>query len=195
MKTKRVFVFLFALLGVVGHSQGQERILKGADLNVENLVDALSPESKDADEMRTPIRTRGLKWTGDHQTGKTSEARSKATVKKASASLLITFETNSAKITDETKASLDVVANALKSDKLDGVNFSIEGHADPRGNFSDNLRLSQERAASVVNYLVERHHIDASRVTPVGKGSTEPLNTDKPDAPENRRVTIRTIKP
>jgi OOP family OmpA-OmpF porin len=30
------------------------------------------------------------------------------------------------------------------------------------------------------------------RLVPVGKGSSEPLNADRPDAPENRRVTIVT---
>jgi len=196
MEMKKAVVFCFALLGLAGHSLAQERILRGSELNVDNLVEALSPEPAASDEMQTPVRTRGIKWTGDRQaTGKTPEARSKAIAKKASASLLITFETNSARITDETKASLDIVANALKSNKLDGINFSIEGHADPRGNFTDNMRLSQERAESVVHYLVERHQIDVSRITPVGKGSTEPMNADRPDAPENRRVTIRTVKP
>jgi len=44
----------------------------------------------------------------------------------------------------------------------------------------------------VVNYLVAAQGIAADRLSPVGKGSAELLNTERPDAPENRRVTIVT---
>ena len=70
--------------------------------------------------------------------------------------------------------------------------FSVEGHADPRGNADLNQRLSAARAQSVVNYLVAAQGIAADRLSPVGKGSAELLNTERPDAPENRRVTIVT---
>ncbi|MBS1138070.1 MAG: OmpA/MotB domain protein, partial [Proteobacteria bacterium] len=65
--------------------------------------------------------------------------------------------------------------------------------ADPRGGEEYNLHLSQARAESVVNYLAEQHQIERDRLKPVGKGISEPLNTARPDAPENRRVTIKTV--
>jgi outer membrane protein OmpA-like peptidoglycan-associated protein len=87
------------------------------------------------------------------------------------------------------------VAKALQSDKLAGFSFSVEGHADPRGSAELNQRLSEARAQSVVAQLVSAHGIDNGRLSPVGKGSTELLNPERPDAPENRRVTIVTRQP
>ena len=44
-------------------------------------------------------------------------------------------------------------------------------------------------------YLVQAHNISAARLRAVGKGDRELLNPNNPVAPENRRVTIKTIKP
>ena len=110
--------------------------------------------------------------------------------KQASASLLITFETNSAGLTARAKRSLDVVGQALASDKLANFRFGIEGYADPRGQSDVNLKLSQARAEAVRDYLVTTKNIERARLEPVGKGDKELLNKQNPIAPENRRVTF-----
>lgn len=112
--------------------------------------------------------------------------------KKASASLLITFETNSAELTASAKEQLDVVAAALKNDRLADYSFNVEGHADPRGLADANMLLSQQRAESVRSYLVSTHNIAAERLKAEGKGDTDLFNRKVPAAPENRRVTIVT---
>jgi OOP family OmpA-OmpF porin len=106
------------------------------------------------------------------------------------ASLLITFVTGSAELTDGARRTLDVLAAALKNERLAGRRFTVEGHADPRGNAERNRQLSLARAQSVAAYLTSRHAIDSARLSPEGKGSSEPMNTAVPAAPENRRVTI-----
>ncbi|MBS0447965.1 MAG: OmpA family protein [Proteobacteria bacterium] len=106
------------------------------------------------------------------------------------AHLLITFDTDSAELSAQTRSMLDVLAHALQSDQLKRLNFRIEGHADARGDSGHNQKLSQERADSVTAYLVGRYGIDAARLTPEGKGSSEPLNLERIDAPENRRVSV-----
>lgn len=108
----------------------------------------------------------------------------------AKASLLITFVTGSAELTDGAKGTLDVLAAALKNERLAGRRFNIEGHADPRGSAALNRQLSLARAQSVKAYLTGRHAIDAARLTPQGKGASEPMNKADPAAPENRRVTV-----
>jgi outer membrane protein OmpA-like peptidoglycan-associated protein len=110
------------------------------------------------------------------------------------ASLLITFPTGSATLTPETIKALDTVGKALQSDRLAGFSFRVEGHADPRGGAEMNLTLSEQRAQSVVSYLVDKVGILPDRLNAVGKGSSELLNAEKPDAPENRRVTIVTTR-
>lgn len=153
-----------------------DKVLEGKDINESALVNALTPEPQ--------MRTRSLKVTRD---------AAAIPVKSPSASLLITFETNSAQLTPKAKESLDVVGRALNSEKLAEFRFSIEGHADPRGGEAANLRLSQARAESVAAYLAEIQKIDRARLKPVGKGQSELMNVSNPIAPENRRVTIKTI--
>jgi outer membrane protein OmpA-like peptidoglycan-associated protein len=107
-------------------------------------------------------------------------------------SLLVTFITNSAALTGRAQQLLDVVGRALKSEQLAALKFTVEGHADPRGNPQSNLVLSQARAESVRKYLITTHGIEGARLAAVGKGDKELLNKARPTAPENRRVTLVT---
>lgn len=157
-------------------------LLKGNAVTESNLVDALTPED-------SPVVTRSLRVQRDNPV-KPGAAADKP--RKASASLLITFETNSAELMPQAKKQLDVVAAALHNDKLAEYSFNVEGHADPRGTHDGNLTLSQQRAESVRSYLVTQHAIDPKRLKAVGKGDAELLNKANPNAMENRRVTIVT---
>lgn len=113
--------------------------------------------------------------------------------KKGSLSLLITFQTNSAILMPHTLKSLDVLGRALQVEVLAPYRFVVEGHADPRGSFEGNMRLSQARAQSVVRYLVTNYQIEGSRLRAEGKGSTELYDKVDPTASENRRVTIKRL--
>lgn len=179
-------VLVVLSMGLPLHAQ---TVLQGKDLNEKNLIDALSvPPAAEGEE----VRLRSIRVTRDQPSAKVLEQTAKASQAKPSASVLITFVTNSAQLTDRARASLDVVGHALQSNQLSSFRFVIEGHADPRGNTDDNLRLSLERAESVVQYLVAQHLVAPDRLKAVGKGDTELLNTRQIDAPENRRVTIVT---
>jgi outer membrane protein OmpA-like peptidoglycan-associated protein len=158
------------------------KLFGSSNVNEAALVDALTPAPDTA-----PIggRTRSIKIV---PLGETS-----ALAKKPSASMLVTFETNSAELTPKATQMLDVLGRALQSEKLAKYHFSIEGHADPRGAQDANLQLSELRAMAVVKYLAENQKIDPSRLVAVGKGQSELLNTRDPSAPENRRVTVRTV--
>lgn len=106
----------------------------------------------------------------------------------ASLSILITFATNSAHLTHSARQALDIMGRNMV--KFADSDFVVEGHADPRGSYELNQRLSQARAESVVNYLVRELGIDQTRLRAIGKGYTELLNNKNPVAPENRRVTF-----
>lgn len=194
---------LAAALAVPSPAARAEPILKGRNLSEKNLIDALEPAAPAA--AATPaadapeggeVRTRGIRVMRDQPSAQAVEqvAKAAAPVKKPSASVLITFVTDSAELAGHARSSLDVVAKALQSQRLANFKFAIEGHADPRGTPEHNLRLSQARAESVVGYLAAQHRIDRERLRPVGKGDTELFNTQQPDAPENRRVTITTLR-
>jgi OmpA-OmpF porin, OOP family len=163
------------------------KVLQGDQVNARNLVDLLAPPPADADADVGTIRTRGLRPRPASETGEAP-----VPPPRRSASLLITFLTNSSTLTAQAREQLDVVGQALNTDKLAAFRFLVEGHADPRGNAETNLALSQNRADSVRAYLVAHHGIREERLAAVGKGSAEPMNRDNPAAAENRRVTIVT---
>ncbi|MDP3822227.1 MAG: OmpA family protein [Burkholderiales bacterium] len=175
---------------------GNGKVLSGKAVTESNLLDALTPAAAapaaaagDANgDADVAVRTRSLRVTSN-----TPAAAVLAPRKKASASLLITFETNSAQLTPRSKEQLDVVAAALKNDRLKDFSFEVEGHADARGAADANQLLSQQRAESVRAYLVGSHSIPEARLRAVGKGDTEPMNTRDVAAAENRRVTITTV--
>ena len=172
-------------LGALVHAQSAPPVLKMNQVTEQALVDALAIDEPVLEEGG---KTRSIRPT----------ARSNATPARAGAgksNLLITFNTGSADLTTESKQALGTVAKALQSDKLAGFAFSVEGHADPRGGVELNQRLSEARAKSVVEYLVASYGILPERLSAGGKGTSEPLNTERPDAPENRRVTIVTKRP
>lgn len=178
MKCHALFSTLFTslLLAAALPAFAQETPIIGeGKVTQDALIDALTP-------AEAPMRTRSIRVLRD--------TAPPAPAKRASASLLITFETNSADLTARAKRSLDVVGAALASDKLANFRFGIEGYADPRGQSSHNLKLSQLRAESVRDYLVTAHHIDRARLEPIGKGDADVLNKTDLSAAENRRVTL-----
>lgn len=152
-------------------------VFRGADITEDRLIEALTPAPEE-------IRTRSIRVERDSATAASSGA----------ASLLITFETNSARLSPSARNSLEVVARALKADRLANFNFVVEGHADPRGRADYNMQLSQARAESVVDYLASNHGVARERLRPIGKGQTELANPARPTAAENRRVTIKTLQ-
>lgn len=178
MKARMVRVPMMAslLLAALCAGAQAQQIFSGEDITEEKLIQALTPG-------QPGVRTRSIQVQRDEKPAA-----------KPAASLLITFVTNSAELTPDAQAKLDVVGRALKADRLARFSFSVEGHADPRGLHEHNLRLSQLRAENVVDYLATRHLIERDRLKPVGKGDAEPVNTVEPAAPENRRVTIVTIR-
>lgn len=102
----------------------------------------------------------------------------------------IHFEFNSAKLTPAATTSLNKVVKALSSQPDSRV--EVAGHTDSRGNDAYNLRLSDRRAKSVRQYLIDRG-IAASRITAKGYGEQQPVADNATDAgrAKNRRVELR----
>ena len=167
-------------------AQSDGKVLRGKAVTEANLLDALTPGA--AGDADVAVRTRSLKVSSDSAPSSTVLAPKK----KPSASLLITFETNSATLTARSKEQLDVVAATLKNEKLREFTFNVEGHADARGSSDANRALSQQRAEAVRLYLISSRSVPAERLRAVGKGDSEPMNTRDIAAAENRRVTIVT---
>ncbi len=99
----------------------------------------------------------------------------------------VNFEYNSAEIMLSSLPSLEQVLRLLETNPE--VRIELAAHTDDRGNERYNLTLSQQRAASVRDYLVGKG-IDPARLQAVGYGKTNPLvpNTSDENRAKNRRV-------
>lgn len=109
-------------------------------------------------------------------------------------SLNINFKLRSAALSPEAKQTIDEVAEYAKSAR--GFVIEVTGYAYESRNKSVNQKLSQQRAESVVRYLVENHNIPLRRIiTPFGYGSMNPVadNTTREGKAENRRAEIRVL--
>ncbi len=102
--------------------------------------------------------------------------------------LLLTFETNSAKIVGDPRAALAEVAALIT--QYPETTVVIEGHTDDRGAAKYNVKLSKLRADAVAKVLVDDLGIDASRVSTAGFGKAKPIatNATKEGRERNRRV-------
>lgn len=103
------------------------------------------------------------------------------------------FESNSAKLTASSTATLDKAVEALS--RRTGIHVEVGAHTDSGGKASYNKRLSGLRANTVMGYLVS-HGIDQSRLTAKGYGEAYPIadNATRAGKAKNRRVELKVIK-
>lgn len=176
MKANSIFTLIVILLMALAFQvNAQEvKLLHENEITEAIIIDALAPEKSG--------RTRSFRPMDDQLNPDANQP--------ASASMLITFNTNSADLTYSAKQALDKVGRALNMDKLAEFSFVIEGHADLSGSYQLNQRLSKARAETVMHYLISMHDVEPNRLTAIGKGYTELLNKHNPLAEENRRVTL-----
>lgn len=103
------------------------------------------------------------------------------------------YEFDKATLTDNSREALDRLTKMLKENP--NVTIELSAHCDYRGNADYNLRLSQRRAESVVQYLTE-HGIAADRLAAKGYGKERPKIVNKkltetyPFLHENDTLTV-----
>ncbi|MGE0255649.1 MAG: OmpA family protein [Alphaproteobacteria bacterium] len=101
----------------------------------------------------------------------------------------IQFKLDSYELTPDAMALLDRIAEALKSAELTSFKFLVEGHTDATGSDTHNKGLSENRAASVFDYLA-RKGVPANRLAAAGFGEGRLLPGVDPNHPSNRRVEV-----
>ena len=101
----------------------------------------------------------------------------------------VLFAVNSYKLRSELYPKLDSIVVFLKNNPA--TKIEISGHTDATGNESHNLKLSENRADAVAEYVVDRG-IETSRVSFNGYGSSRPIssNDNQQGRSRNRRVEI-----
>jgi outer membrane protein OmpA-like peptidoglycan-associated protein len=108
----------------------------------------------------------------------------------------VLFDFDKYKLRTEAADSLRKVGEVAKS--FGNSPVLVEGHTDSKGSPPYNMKLSENRAVSVKNWLVQNAGVSASRITTRGWGETKPvarnIMPDGSDDPvgrqKNRRVEI-----
>jgi outer membrane protein OmpA-like peptidoglycan-associated protein len=99
------------------------------------------------------------------------------------------FDFDSAQLRNNAQRDLTEFASSM--DDFEQTRILIVGHTDAKGSESYNQRLSEDRADSAAEHLIERG-LSSDRITTMGRGETEPVATN--ETPEgrqqNRRVEI-----
>lgn len=106
----------------------------------------------------------------------------------------IYFDYNKATIRPESRESLAKIAGVLQ--EYGNVRLSVEGHTDSIASEKYNQQLSQARAQSVRDALIELG-VDEGRIDGVGYGETRPIApNDTPEGrAENRRIEFKILRP
>ena len=102
----------------------------------------------------------------------------------------IFFDFDKSDLQPESHAELVKLLDFLRKNPT--VSIEIEGHTDNQGDDTHNLKLSEERAQAVMNYLID-NGISSKRLSGKGYGATRPIqpNDTEEGRAANRRVEYR----
>lgn len=166
-----------AIGGVIGHQSGNTAVGAIIGAAVGGATGALIGRhmDKQAEELQADLKGAKVERVGE--------------------GILITFDSgllfklNSSDLSATTKANLTELSKTLN--KYEDTNVLIEGHTDSSGDDAYNDKLSNQRAASVEEFLTGQG-VKGSRLTTKGYGETQPISVNDTDAGRqaNRRVEV-----
>lgn len=106
----------------------------------------------------------------------------------------ILYDFDSDRLTESAKISLDTGLYPIMTENPQII-IELSSHTDSKGSDDYNLKLSERRAKSVVDYIIGKG-IDRKRLVAKGYGETRPIapneNSDGSDNPEGRAKNRRT---
>jgi outer membrane protein OmpA-like peptidoglycan-associated protein len=97
------------------------------------------------------------------------------------------FDVDKATLRKESEAELERVHEILTSNP--SIKMLISGHTDSDGNDDYNLKLSENRAHAVKDYLINKG-VSGERLSYKGYGETKPVAPN--DSPDNKQLNRRT---
>ena len=113
-------------------------------------------------------------------------------IKSGSTTILnnIFFDTDSYALLDRSKSELERLVTFLKLNPT--VKIKVSGHTDNQGDDNLNMKLSENRAKAVVNYLIGAG-IAPNRLSYIGFGETSPIDTNQSieGRAKNRRTEFK----
>ncbi|HET8855090.1 MAG TPA: OmpA family protein [Salinimicrobium sp.] len=105
----------------------------------------------------------------------------------------VLFERGTASLVDSSYLELDKVVEMMTENPE--LKIEIGGHTDNQGDARLNLRLSEQRVGTVVNYLIEKG-IEKNRIVGKGYGGTKPIASNRSENTRklNRRVEFTILE-
>jgi outer membrane protein OmpA-like peptidoglycan-associated protein len=192
-----------ALLAVTTTGCATKKYVKGEVATVNQRVDGVQGQVEDA---QTKLRDHDTRITRNEaataeasQTAREALERAVAAGKLAEGKLLyetvlsddkVKFGFDQATLSDEAKAALDAFAAGLKTENKN-VYVEIQGHTDNVGGEAYNLKLGEQRATAVKDYLAKAG-IPLFRMETISYGETAPVadNGTREGRNQNRRVVL-----
>ena len=181
---------VLALLGLLSMAVSPHGLMAQEE---SQLTDFRTRNSYTADELGAalfpsaapPVRTRGVFV-------RPPQSPPAVLLKRASVVIPVLFGSNSAVILPQYHADLDKLGAQLTAPHYLEYRVQIEGHTDNRGSALYNQRLSEKRAQSVQQYLVQRFTIESERLPIKGYGPSKPIasNNTAEGRWQNRRIEI-----
>ena len=153
-------------------------------------------KSKSAYRKIKPLGKKKKKKLQKDLTAKIAKAfknKKAPTVKKVKDGLSINlpdvlFEYNSDELTDDSEDVLNGIIDVLE--EYPGVHVRVQGHTDNTGAAGYNKKLSNNRAKSVVDYIMTNSNMKSERFSYKGLGESQPIASNKTPSgrKKNRRV-------
>ncbi|NQV71434.1 MAG: OmpA family protein [Pseudohongiella sp.] len=108
--------------------------------------------------------------------------------------LLVNFDFDRSQVKPEYFSEIEEVANFMQQHP--DIIVELEGHTDSRGTEEYNRGLADRRVSAVRQVLIDRFRIQASRVSTIGIGESQPVASNDTEAgrAQNRRVITVIIK-
>ncbi|NNE72301.1 MAG: OmpA family protein [Acidimicrobiales bacterium] len=186
-------------LALAAQSTGDGTVYEGVDVTITDKTVVLTGEvPTNADKLnakQAALRTDGIEDVVDNLTvaagatppGPGDVAGLQNQLNELVLAEPIQFTVGSAELEAESNTTLDRVAQAISSS--DGVIIEIRGYTDSQGDSDENRILSQERADTVRQYLIDRG-VEAISLSSVGLGEANPIadNETEEGRARNRRI-------
>ncbi len=196
-------ILSIAMVGAV-LSFGIGKALAADDVTEDQIIKALAPAKKpltrglsvgpQEDPAATAAETKFVTTIRGRTTRSLSstEREEIATIAKdkPNIDLEITFDYNSADISQKSLPAVQALGRALTNPDLTGSTFVVAGHTDAAGGDSYNQDLSERRADSIKRYLMDKYGISSADLVTVGYGKSKLKDPNQPMAEVNRRVQV-----
>jgi outer membrane protein OmpA-like peptidoglycan-associated protein len=196
-------ILSIAMVGAV-FSFGIGKALAADDVTEDQIIKALAPAKKpltrglsvgpQEDPAATAAETKFVSTIRGRTTRSLSstEREEIATLAKdkPNIDLEITFDYNSADISQKSLPAVQALGRALTNPDLKGSTFVVAGHTDAAGGDSYNQDLSERRADSIKRYLMDKYGISSADLVTVGYGKSKLKDPNQPMAEVNRRVQV-----